>query len=371
MDKETYEDKKLRYVVVDPTANAIVLEQGAQERAHPASLTKLLTLAMVMEAATHERTKEAFGNEVTIREDIQDNVPKELADNAYIVPGNTYTYEEMLYWTGSRSEGRTTVSLVEHLAKKDIYRWPGDHDAIREAFLQHANQRLKEIGLKDTNIRSLTGWYNDRHYTTALDIAITMDYMQSNFPNSTQISLGGVNPKNSATRHSSGLVVADRNVEWGKTGWLRQTGRSEAVYGISQNKARQDRRPLIVVVSGFDGNSRNRERFVVNLLSEAYDVVNSDNYKPESIYEDVKFDPSAALPWEPKTLSDIGKIRPRLRPQELISDDFNNGGLKVSHRPRLRPDELASQTQEKDQLDVSLRPVMRPTKPINEKITVR
>lgn len=294
--------KKLRYVVVDPETNSIVLERGAREHAHPASLTKMMTLAMVSEALALKSTDFNI-DETKVKIPSSDNFTKgplkRLAQFETLKPGKFYPANLLLAASGNKSEARSTVALAHWLAEKSVYGWGGNEKQRDTNFLAHMNRRLEEIGLTDTDAHVTTGWYSKKHHTTALDIAILADYMHSNFPKTTEHTFGQASPKivraytanpAAAPLHSSRIIrKKPEEVLWAKTGYLKKHGFSQAVY------YEKDGKPLIAVVLGSQTKSRNNTK-VLKVISDAYKKLEDPSYTPKKVYEDVTFNPDAQQP---------------------------------------------------------------------------
>ena len=317
--------KKLRYVVVDPETNSIVVESGAKEHAHPASLTKMLNLLMVFEAMTHNDTK-LMGSKVKIPET---PLPKALAQFEAFKLGEAYDINVLLAASGNKSEARSTVALAYALGDENAYGWGGTEEQRRERFLTLTNERLEEIGLTDTDIHVLTGWKNSQHHTTARDIAVAMDYIQSNFPKSAEIAMGQARAEElkpytpSDPVHSSRLLRArPERVLWAKTGYLKEHGYSHAVY------YEKDEKPLIAVVLGADTKSESNSK-VLEILTEAYEKLNDANYEPTTEYEDVTFDPNGLMPGT----SLIPSIRPKGRRDHIEETVQTTEPIKTPEPP--------------------------------------
>lgn len=307
-----------RHIVVDPVANAIVMENRGQERVHPASLTKMLGFIPSMAAASHNDTK--FGNTITI--------PRNLNRGGLIsrmIPGGQYSRDETFARAGASSDVLATLALSHHLAKDEIYGWGGNtHQEKEQNTINHTNARLKEIGLTNTHLKNVDGRNDVGHYTTLRDLAVTMDYMATNFPKSVETALS-----KKVRGHHSSLMVRKGEAKWGKTGWLKATEYSHAVYVERNGK------PLIVIMTGQKfGPAGARSKFArketLKLLDKAYKIINSPDYNPKKEYEDVKFNPDAPLPTKNSTrptqdpvekqLKKLNKIpTPSKRPNEKVS----------------------------------------------------
>ncbi len=143
-------------VLVDVTTGRIVAQKGADVRAYPASITKMMTLLVAVETAedldaTYEMPFELL-NDLYIQE----------ASVAGFATGEKVTVTDMLYGCILPSGADATIGLANLLA--------GDEPS----FAKLMNDRAKSLGLKDTHFTNTSGLHDREHYTTVTDMAVIL-----------------------------------------------------------------------------------------------------------------------------------------------------------------------------------------------------
>ncbi len=136
---------------------------GAEERIHPASMTKVMTLLVACDhIAEEEESVKVDGAVFEKYSSLIKGTPLtvsyqyESGDEMY-VPVTT-----LLYLVGMESAADATLLLTEYLA--------GSH----ETFVSWMNQKAAALGLKDTHFTNAVGIYDDGLYSTAADMAVIM-----------------------------------------------------------------------------------------------------------------------------------------------------------------------------------------------------
>ena len=147
-------------VLLDANHGDILYDKGASERAYPASTTKLTTCLLVMEAIQ--------SGQLTLQTPITagDTAYQGLTGNfstADIKVGETMTVEELLYCLMLPSANEAANILAVAI------------DGSIEDFVAHMNRRASELGCRGTHFTNPHGLHDDEHYTTAYDLAITME----------------------------------------------------------------------------------------------------------------------------------------------------------------------------------------------------
>ncbi len=145
-------------ILMDAATGTVLYEKNASERLRPASVTKVMTLLLVMEALDTGR----IGWDDTI-------IASEAAcakggSQVYLEPGEEMSMDEMLKSVVVSSANDCATALAEHVAGSE------------SAFVGMMNQRAQELGLLDTNFVNCTGLDDApeaaEHLTTAHDIAV-------------------------------------------------------------------------------------------------------------------------------------------------------------------------------------------------------
>ena len=145
-------------ILMDAATGTVLYEKNASERLRPASVTKVMTLLLVMEALDTGR----IGWDDTV-------IASEAAcakggSQVYLEPGEEMSMDEMLKSVVVSSANDCATALAEHVAGSE------------SAFVGMMIQRAQELGLLDTNFVTCTGLADApeaaEHLTTAHDIAV-------------------------------------------------------------------------------------------------------------------------------------------------------------------------------------------------------
>lgn len=145
-------------ILMDCATGTIIYEKNSHERLPPASVTKVMTLLLVMEALDSGRI--SWDDMVTA----SDHAAGKGGSQVYLEAGEQMTMDEMLKSVVVSSANDCATALAEHIAGSE------------EAFVQMMNQRAAELGLTDTNFVNCTGLDDEpnaaEHLTSAHDIAV-------------------------------------------------------------------------------------------------------------------------------------------------------------------------------------------------------
>ena len=145
-------------ILIDAATGTVLFEKNAHERLAPASVTKVMTLLLVMEALESGRiswTDTVFASETAAAKG---------GSQVYLEVGEQMSMDEMLKSVVVSSANDCATALAEHIAGSEA------------AFVQMMNSRAAELGCADTNFVNCTGLDDEpnaaEHLTSAYDIAI-------------------------------------------------------------------------------------------------------------------------------------------------------------------------------------------------------
>ena len=145
-------------ILMDAATGTVLYEKNASERLRPASVTKVMTLLLVMEALD---TGRIGWNDTVIASEA---ACAKGGSQVYLEPGEEMSMDEMLKSVVVSSANDCATALAEHVAGSE------------SAFVGMMNQRAQELGLLDTNFVNCTGLDDApeaaEHLTTAHDIAV-------------------------------------------------------------------------------------------------------------------------------------------------------------------------------------------------------
>jgi len=141
-------------ILMDQQTGKILYELNADEQIPPASITKIMTMLLVVEALESGKIK------------LEDMVPTSEYANSmggsqiWLKVGEEMSVENLLKAVAIASANDASAALGEHIAGSN------------EAFVAMMNQRAKELGMSNTLFLNTTGLDEEGHLTTARDIAI-------------------------------------------------------------------------------------------------------------------------------------------------------------------------------------------------------
>lgn len=151
-------------LLADPDTGEILYARNIHERLYPASLTKVMTALLVLEAV--DDGKLSMDTVLTASQTAIDNLPPD-GSNAGIKVGEQMTVENLLYCILVVSANEACDILAEGVS--------GSIDAFVDAM----NTRAKAIGCEDTHFTNTNGLQDSDHYTTAWDLyLITKEAMK-------------------------------------------------------------------------------------------------------------------------------------------------------------------------------------------------
>ncbi len=143
-------------LLMEASTGRVLMAQNADERLYPASVTKIMSMLLVVEAL--ENGKIQLTDVVTASA----NASKKGGSQIWLKDGEQMTVDELLKATAVASANDACTALGEYIAGSD------------DAFVKLMNDRAKQLGMNNTNFDNCTGLDDttDSHYTTAYDIAL-------------------------------------------------------------------------------------------------------------------------------------------------------------------------------------------------------
>jgi D-alanyl-D-alanine carboxypeptidase (penicillin-binding protein 5/6) len=141
-------------ILVEQTTGKVLFEKDADEQLPPASITKVMTLLLVMEAIDDGRI--SLDDVVTCSEYASSMGGSQI----WLEPGEQMTVDELLRAVAIASANDAAVALAELVAGSE------------EAFVGRMNERAAELGMTNTSFRNATGLDAEGHLTTARDIMV-------------------------------------------------------------------------------------------------------------------------------------------------------------------------------------------------------
>lgn len=140
-------------ILVEADTGTVIFEKDADSKRQVASLTKLMTLLIVLEEL--ETGRISLEDEITVSK----AAAAQIGSQALLDAGAVYPLGDLLRATIIASGNDSACALAEHIA------------GTEEGFVELMNQRAAELGLTDTVYRNCTGLPAEGSHTTARDVA--------------------------------------------------------------------------------------------------------------------------------------------------------------------------------------------------------
>ena len=215
------------YILMDAHTGKVLIEQSADEKLDPASLTKIMTDYVIANALSEGKIK------------LIDQVPisakawKTGGSKMFVKVNSMVSVDELMHGIVIQSGNDASVAMAEYIAGSE------------EAFADLMNLHAKKIGMTHTHFSNSTGLPIENHYTTARDLALLSKQLIHQFPQNYKLySQKEFLYNNIKQPHRNLLLYRDPSVDGIKTGYTEEAGYC-LVASSEQNTMR-----LISVVMG-------------------------------------------------------------------------------------------------------------------------
>jgi len=223
-------------VLMDASSGQILLENNSNEKLPIASVTKVMSMLLTMEAI--DSGKIGLKDMVTA----SDYASGMGGSQAYIEPGEQYSVHDALKAIALHSSNDVTVSMAELVAGSE------------EGFVVQMNEKAAELGMKNTMFRDCTGLTDEGHYSSAMDIAIMSRELITKHPKIleyTSIYTDTFRNGEFDLTNTNRLVKFYNGCDGLKTGFTRAAG-----FCLSATASRNNMRLISVVLGEPDSNTR-------------------------------------------------------------------------------------------------------------------
>ena len=247
-------------VLMDVETGTVLYEQNAHEPLPPASVTKVMTMLLIMESLDSGKIR--WEDQVTASE----AAAAKGGSQIYLKAGESMSVSDMVKSIAVSSANDCACAMAEHLAGSEA------------AFVAMMNSRAKELGMEDTNFVNCTGLDDDPtakdHRTSAYDIALMSRELLKNHPdikNYTTIWMDTVRDGAFGLSNTNKMVRFYSGCTGLKTGFTSGAG-----YCLSAS-AQRDGMELIAVVMG---SATSQDRFAACKSMLDYGFANFENFTP-------------------------------------------------------------------------------------------
>ena len=214
--------------LIEQNSGLIIYDYNMHEKLRPASVTKIMSLLLIMEAL--DSGKIQLTDKIPCTED----AAKMGGSQIWLDVRETLTVEEMLKAICVVSANDCVVAMADYL------------EGSQDAFVKKMNQKAQELGMNDTTFKNCHGIDEDGHLTSAYDISIMSRELLINHPSITKyttIWMDSLRDGKSSLVNTNKLV---RNYN-GCTG-LKTGSTSIALYNLSASATRNNLSLIAVVL---------------------------------------------------------------------------------------------------------------------------
>lgn len=224
--------------LLDVEDNKVIAGKDYDRRIYPASMTKIMTLIVVV-----ERLKDLNAT-FTMTSDIIAPLVKQQASRAGFDPGEVVSVNNLLYGLILPSGADAAVALADMVAGSE------------DAFVDLMNQKCEEMGLKNTHFTNTSGLHNENHYTTPVEMGMIMEYAMKDetcakilstyqyTTTPTEQHPNGILLTSTIFSRMYGNEVQGMTITAGKTGYTDEAGNCLISY------AEKDGRHYVAVIAG-------------------------------------------------------------------------------------------------------------------------
>ncbi|MFV9832544.1 D-alanyl-D-alanine carboxypeptidase DacF [Bacillus stercoris] len=237
-------------VLIERDTGKVLYNKNSNERLAPASMTKIMTMLLIMEALDKGKIK--MSDKVRTSE----HAASMGGSQIFLEPGEEMTVKEMLKGIAIASGNDASVAMAEFISGSE------------EEFVQKMNKKAKELGLKNTSFKNPTGLTEEGHYSSAYDMAIMAKELLkyesiTKFTGTYEDYLRENTDKKFWLVNTNRLIKFYPGVDGVKTGY---TG--EAKYCLTASAKKGNMRPIAVVFGASTPKERNAQ--VTKMLDFAF-----------------------------------------------------------------------------------------------------
>ncbi|WP_233566639.1 D-alanyl-D-alanine carboxypeptidase family protein [Cohnella endophytica] len=237
-------------ILMDADSGTVIYEKNSDISLPPASITKIMTMLLVMEALDEGKLK------LTDKVQASEYASSMGGSQIFLEPGEEMTVDEMLKGVAMASGNDASVALAEKLAGSE------------QQFVAMMNEKARDLGMKNTKFVNCNGLPAEGHVSSARDIALMSRELLkyegiTKYTGMYQDYLRKSSPKPFWLVNTNKLVRFYSGADGLKTGFT-----SEAKFCLSAT-ARRDNLRLIAVVMG-EPNTKTRNAEVSHLFDYAF-----------------------------------------------------------------------------------------------------
>ncbi|WP_033828498.1 D-alanyl-D-alanine carboxypeptidase family protein [Bacillus andreraoultii] len=228
-------------ILIERDTGAVLFEKNSDEKLSPASMTKIMTMLLIMEALDEGK--------IQLKEKVRTSeyAASMGGSQIFLEEGEEMTVEELLLAISLGSANDASVALAEKIAGSE------------RNFVEMMNEKAKELGLKNTKFQNSTGLPANDHYSSAKDMALLAKELLKHenitkYTSQYESYLRENTDKKFWLVNTNRLVKFYPGVDGLKTGYT-----NEAKYCLTATAKKNDMRVIAVVFGASTSKERNKQ----------------------------------------------------------------------------------------------------------------
>ena len=215
-------------ILIEQTTGKILYEKNSHEQLRPASVTKVMSVLLIMEALDSGKIS------LTDKVPCSENASKMGGSQIWLDVREELTVDEMLKAICVVSANDCTVAMAEFLA------------GSTEAFVEKMNAKARELGMKDTCFKNCHGLNEDGHVTSSYDISLMSRELLQKHPTITKYTTIWTDTLRDGKSELTNTNKLIRNYK-GATG-LKTGSTGLALYNLSASATKNDLSLIAVIM---------------------------------------------------------------------------------------------------------------------------
>ena len=241
-------------ILIEADSGKIIYEKEKDKRVSVASMTKMVAQIIILEEIEKGHIK--WSDVVTVSR----NASGMGGSQIYLEEGEKITIEDLMKGISVASGNDATVAMAEVISGSE------------EKFVKKMNQKIKELGLKNTHFSNCTGLDTDDHYSSSYDMAMIARDLVVNHSEILRFSSIYEDYLREDTDRKFWLVNTNKLISFYDGADGLKTGHTDAAgYCLAATAKRNDLRLIAIVLGEKDSKVRNAE--TVSLLDYGFNNV--------------------------------------------------------------------------------------------------
>ncbi len=247
-------------ILIEADSGKIIFEKDMNKEVAIASMTKMVAQIIILEEIEKGNIK--WTDKVKVSKNAADMGGSQI----YLSEGEVITIDDLMKGISVASGNDATVAMAEVIAGSE------------EKFVKMMNDKVKELGLKNTQFKNCTGLDEEGHYSSAYDQAMIARYLVTKHPKVLEYSSIYEDYLREDTENKFWLVNTNKLIRFYEGADGLKTGHTDAAkYCLAATAKRNDLRLIAIVLGENDSKVRNSE--TMSLLDYGFNNLKVDVLK--------------------------------------------------------------------------------------------